>query len=1365
MADGGPRGDRGADDAGTTDADADSGAAAGQEGGPCFASGRCEAGLICVDATCVQAAEVVDGGDASLVVDAGERDGGSVPGEDAGAEGPSDAGVAGSALQILSFPPASTGAGQPFLYRVVPNQPGHVNYALESGPFGATIDGTGTVRWVPTEEDAGSAHGFLVRVSDGTAQVTQEFVLHVPRVEGVVSTVVRAAEPTSLVVSAPLSPAFGASVSVPEGALPSGTAVSVGMASAVAPLPAAEASAGTIADVAVFDFGPSGAVFADPARLVVPIAPPVVSRARDGGRPIEVWTMRMATGTWERIPVVSVDLAAGTAVVDASHFSLFAAVDGSPVIRPPIAARGSDRCPTLLAVPAGLAVPLGALRTAWMNASGTGRPPRLDDAIAALADDERVTLVFVGTLSRSDGTTQRQTLIHTLERSPAGGWVAAVTDEGGQTLATTTGAAPTEPDVLALFQGAGTRLMFDGAATTTGRVRVRAYGYFNNRSSPRHAPTTLGRAFADDEQALDTLALALDDDDCDGVSDDVDEDVMGAPPPTLSVVGPDVVRAIVGQAVRLEVSVTGEGTASPSWSAGTGSLTSSDTRATFTALVPGTHAVGVQVSNAGGSARATFTILAEAPQANTPPRCAVSAASTQVFSGESVRLAAVGEDDEQPGELLSYRWSSAYPGLTQTSGAEVVFVPVGTGDMTVSCTAHDGTAEGPAGAVTISVVERPENMPPVIAFASPAAAQVTLPEEGGAASVVVVVVATDPDGDPVELDLHVTGSGAATLAHSDGTGGSIMVTMATPGAAQLVVRARDPSGLTSLPVAVPILAAAAQATQVDADGDGYPVGLDCDDGNADIRPAAVEVCGDGVDDDCDGEAPGPEACDADRDGVSTLEGDCDDSDRLVFPGAYERCDARDNDCDATADEGFVFDAACSAGLGACLRGGMNGCSSSGFGTVCAAEPGPRGAETCNAVDDDCDGIPDNAPGVGQGCTNGQVGVCARNGIRACVEGNEQPSCTAPPIAPGSELCGNGLDDDCDGQADEGFDIGAACDNGGLGRCFARGVTACRADGTGTFCDAVGDAPGVEECNAIDDDCDGFVDEGLSGQVDLADGTDNDCDGLVDEDVPQPAVCGDGVKVAPEACDDGNARSGDGCSSLCRTEPGFICTGQGANSCRDVNECTQPVCDPNAACANTRGGYTCTCLEGFEGNGVVCSEVDECADAPCLNGALCIDEVAAFTCACAAGFAGPLCEVDLDDCAASPCLNGAACVDGVDSFSCVCAPGWMGATCAAPDPCAVGSGACDDGDPCTAGDVCVAGACLGTAITRESFTCDSEDEDCDGTVDEDCAIALRGGLVHLPSLRGVGPTGEVLEIFSPAHGAGTSTSGAHELTSR
>jgi alpha-tubulin suppressor-like RCC1 family protein len=114
----------------------------------------------------------------------------------------------------------------------------------------------------------------------------------------------------------------------------------------------------------------------------------------------------------------------------------------------------------------------------------------------------------------------------------------------------------------------------------------------------------------------------------------------------------------------------------------------------------------------------------------------------------------------------------------------------------------------------------------------------------------------------------------------------------------------------------------------DADGDGYVStatgGTDCDDTNAAINPAAVEVC-DGVDNNCvDGEAdaPGFRTWFLDRDGdgyggeaveacvrptgtLANQGGDCNDQNPFINPGQSEsRCDGLDDNCDGNADEGL-----------------------------------------------------------------------------------------------------------------------------------------------------------------------------------------------------------------------------------------------------------------------------------------------------------------------------------------------------------------------------------------------------------------------------------------------------------------------------
>ena len=252
------------------------------------------------------------------------------------------------------------------------------------------------------------------------------------------------------------------------------------------------------------------------------------------------------------------------------------------------------------------------------------------------------------------------------------------------------------------------------------------------------------------------------------------------------------------------------------------------------------------------------------------------------------------------------------------------------------------------------------------------------------------------------------------------------------------------------------------------EGCSVPIGYvangdDCDDTNAQVSPAAYELC-DSADNDCDGSVD-EDALDrtdwypdADSDGYGdgstsqsacsapanhvTDSADCNDADGSIHPAATELCDSVDNDCDGSTDEADAADAqtwfpdtdydsygdstnptvACTQPAQHVAVGGD--CDDSN-GAI-----SPAATEVCDTVDNDCDGAldEDDASDAATWYLDGDLDGYGDATTTAC----SQPSgylasggdCddTASAVNPGAHESCNGIDDDCNGQIDEGADL-------------------------------------------------------------------------------------------------------------------------------------------------------------------------------------------------------------------------------------------------------------------------------------------------------------------------------------------------------
>jgi hypothetical protein len=505
--------------------------------------------------------------------------------------------------------------------------------------------------------------------------------------------------------------------------------------------------------------------------------------------------------------------------------------------------------------------------------------------------------------------------------------------------------------------------------------------------------------------------------------------------------------------------------------------------------------------------------------------------------------------------------------------------------------------------------------------------------------------------------------------------------------------------------------------------------------------------------------------------------DCDDMQAMVYPGALEVCDAmgRDEDCDPMTFGGIDFDGDDFEDVRCC-----NGAS---CGTDCndaVAGANPTGTEVCNGIDDNCDGMIDEGvrsmgfvdlDGDGRGGTTPMMGCGNQTGFSLygddCNDNPEANGRLQSPLL--AEIC-DLIDNDCDGVPDPADSAMAAvwyldADGDGFGDRTRTTLSCAVPSGSyvllATDCDdtRVAVHPGqAEQCNGIDDDCNGSADYALApgdledddrdglpdarclpasptpdcddrdpssvpGGTEGCDGRDNDCDGRTDEDVSTNTYYID--------------RDGDGYGSLgaapitgCLPIAGYVTR---AGDCDDTSAVRYPTAEER-------------CNGGDEDCDLAIDEAPAAALCSASSGMMQIcSSGVCVTPGCIAGYAdcsgapAPDCETNITTSAVNCGACGRVCPNEPNA-SALC----MGGTCGL-SPCATGTRDCNmnlgtGGDGCETSvlnDPNNCGACGNTCavapnrsatctmgVCGMTSTCNVGFADCNALAPDGCEINTR-----------------------------------------
>ncbi len=470
-------------------------------------------------------------------------------------------------------------------------------------------------------------------------------------------------------------------------------------------------------------------------------------------------------------------------------------------------------------------------------------------------------------------------------------------------------------------------------------------------------------------------------------------------------------------------------------------------------------------------------------------------------------------DDERPTDTLALTVESDVDGIVAEGAGEACSGGSTGWSVTLSNSPHHLSVfaideNGGVGTDSAYLVPDP-NEAPSCSFSSPVSGQAMRLGE----TITVAAGANDPDSDPAQLSALIESDLNGELWAGTPTSAGVVTFAWTPDVGdthQLTLTVTDPVGLvgrcqTDLYVEVCL----------DADDDGVTdCEGDCDDLDATVYPGAEEVP-DNADNDCNGEVDEyTRYVDDDGDGYAEVDGDCDDDDAAILPGAADAWyDGVDSDCAGNDD----YD-----------QDGDGYASASFTGDDCddldaAVHPGASDA-WYDSVDSDCLGNDDHDQ-------DGDGAAAASGGGADC----EDDDAT---VFPGAvDTWYDGVDQDCAGDDDYDQDADGSRDpSGGGSDCDDTDAASFPGspdawyDGVDTDCagndDYDQDADGQQSSDYGGDDCDDTDPSTFFGAAEVwYDGVDGDCDGASDFD--QDADGYDATDYGGTDCDDATGATNPG----------------------------------------------------------------------------------------------------------------------------------------------------------------------------------------------------------------------------------------------